>query len=675
MKKKIIFLLLTAFLCCIGRTSFCQNEPAIPCTELPQKTTPAMAVNDFANIIENGAQARMEQEIRTYWDSTSIALTVFTVQNMNGNEVSEYALSLFRCWGVGGAGSNRGILFLISMDEHKLWIATGYGIEGILPDITCHKITESLVSLCKEGKYSDAVVAGVHKIFQTLGTMSWEERMEGIKAEKAADEKRWGEIKETAFDIIIVIGLIILLIVLIRRISKNIERKKLRKQMNDLILNMTKETIMASEKIAASVDTYKTQAEWAYNEAQSHGFEANGVLAKARNIITDAQKCYKENPEQAQTLLQKADKLIELSFNNFSKIDTGLKEKIKKFETEAPVRLAAAKKQVISALTALTECTKNGYRLAHAVSEQEGYQKLIEEYEGNSNNPEYHQLIYTKSEIIRTQSAESIEKVHAMVVKRGEVAESITPLIATGKKQYERAKQHVGMFDQYKAKYPESVWHQQEMLLKKLIGKLDPQRLDKLSAEIIDANSMVKQDFTAAALKYDELKGQIDQTETICTAATTIGVEQEKSRASYKSICNATEQLVAKALQKVKASDVSSTTRAKAKNAQQELERAKIQSTQSILDWVLLIVLLNSINDKANAAMRSAQIDIRDAENEREEEARRARNRRNSDSYSSFGGSSNSSYSSSYSSSDSSSSSFGGFGGGDSGGGGGGSSW
>ena len=187
---------------------------------------------------------------------------------------------------------------------------------------------------------------------------------------------------------------------------------------------------------------------------------------------------------------------------------------------------------------------------------------------------------------------------------------------------------------------------------------------------------MEKQDFVVAATKYDELKDQIDQTKASCEAVTNIGVEQAKSKAAYSSKCKSAEQLVAKALQKVKASDVTSATKNRAKTAQQDLEKARIQSSQSILDWILLIMLLDSINDSANAAIRGAENDIRDAENEREEEERRARNRRNSESSyasSSYGSSSYGSSYSSYSSSSGSSSSFGGFGGGSSGGGGGGS--
>lgn len=673
MKKKISYLLFSALLCCCSVTTFCQNETTIPCDKLPVK--PTNAVNDYANVIDDEAQLKMESKIRSYWDSTSIALAVVTVQNMDDNEVSEYALSVFRCWGVGGNGSNRGILFLMSMDERKLWITTGYGVEGILPDATCHKITESLVPLCKEGKYSNAVVSGVQQIFQTLGTMSWEERMKGIEAEKIKNEQKWADIKEKALFVICSIILWVLIIWLVRIIAKKIERKKLHAQVEALIVKMTKETLTASTKIDAVVESYKSQAKWALNEAQNHSFEAYGMLSKAQSTLEDAKSCYKEDSEKALRLIDETHRLIEQSFESFCKIDWSLKEKIKKFSTDAPIRLAAAKKQVSDAIASLSEFIASGYRLPQSVSEQQDYQKLIEEYEEKIEDSEFHQLIYTKSEIIRLQSIEAIGKILVMIQKRNEVAEKISVLVSTGKKRYEQAQNSVGIFDEYKSLYPESVWHQQEMLLKKLIAKLEPQRLHNLSLEIIDANSMAKQDFSTAAIKYDELENQINQAVVLCNAITTIGADQEKSKLEYPNKCRLAEEFVSKSLQKVKAVDVSSATRSKAKDTQRKLEEVKIQASRSILDWVLLINLLDSIKQSANATIRSAESDIRDAENEREEKERRERRRRNSESSSRNSNSYSSPYSSHSSSSDNSSSGFGGFSGGSSGGGGGGSDW
>lgn len=118
--------------------AFAQIEKAIP-----KKPNPPRLVNDFAGVMTPEQVQSLESKLVAYDDSTSNQIAVVTVHSTGDYDIEEYALSILRTWGVGGAKNNNGIVILAAIDDHKIWISTGYGLEGAIPDITAKAIIEN----------------------------------------------------------------------------------------------------------------------------------------------------------------------------------------------------------------------------------------------------------------------------------------------------------------------------------------------------------------------------------------------------------------------------------------------------------------------------------------------------------------------------------------------------
>ena len=102
-------------------------------------------------------------------DSTSTQIAVVIIPSLNGNDISDYNVKLGRAWGVGGKEFSNGVVLLIAKDDHKLNIATGYGVEGALPDITCkHIIDEVIVPNFKGDDYYRGIDEGTDAIIQAV---------------------------------------------------------------------------------------------------------------------------------------------------------------------------------------------------------------------------------------------------------------------------------------------------------------------------------------------------------------------------------------------------------------------------------------------------------------------------------------------------------------------------
>ncbi len=129
MKK--LFLSILVFSCLV---SAAQNIPAPP--------NPPRLVNDFAHVMTADQIEQLENKLVAYDDSTSIQIAVVTVQTTGDYAIEDFALKILRDWKVGNKKTNNGIVVLAAIQDHKVYIATGYGMEGAVPDITAKQIVE-----------------------------------------------------------------------------------------------------------------------------------------------------------------------------------------------------------------------------------------------------------------------------------------------------------------------------------------------------------------------------------------------------------------------------------------------------------------------------------------------------------------------------------------------------
>ncbi|MEY4934743.1 MAG: hypothetical protein RIS64_1102 [Bacteroidota bacterium] len=151
---------ITNILCLLLTLSFGQN--------LPEKPSPPRLVNDFSNLMTPQEQELLEKELVRYSDSTTTQITVITLPTLDGYEIEPYGVELFRKWGI-GTKKNNGILVLVSTDptRRRANITTGYGMEGVLPDMICKRIIDyQLVPNFKKKAYYDGLLATVKKISQ-----------------------------------------------------------------------------------------------------------------------------------------------------------------------------------------------------------------------------------------------------------------------------------------------------------------------------------------------------------------------------------------------------------------------------------------------------------------------------------------------------------------------------
>jgi uncharacterized protein len=142
----------------------------LPLWAAPHYPSPLGYVTDAAGILDAGSKQSLEQQLAEFERQTSIELAVATVPSLEGETVENYAVELFKQWGVGKKGKDNGVLLLVAPIERKVRIEVGYGLESVLPDGLCGQIIrEDILSEFRRNNLPAGITAGVVSIENVLG--------------------------------------------------------------------------------------------------------------------------------------------------------------------------------------------------------------------------------------------------------------------------------------------------------------------------------------------------------------------------------------------------------------------------------------------------------------------------------------------------------------------------
>ena len=138
---------------------------------VPQRPEPARFVNDLAGVFQAGRADSLENRLAVYSDTTSTQIVVVTVADLESMEASSYATEIGETWGVGSSDFNNGVVILVKPKSDngsgEVFIATGYGLEGAIPDAYAKRIiNEIMIPNFIKDDYFAAVTGACDKIIR-----------------------------------------------------------------------------------------------------------------------------------------------------------------------------------------------------------------------------------------------------------------------------------------------------------------------------------------------------------------------------------------------------------------------------------------------------------------------------------------------------------------------------
>jgi uncharacterized protein len=135
--------------------------------KVPEPPRPVRSVNDLAGLLDEETRQELEILGAEIWEQTKADVVLVTVPTLDGASIEEYALTLFRSWGLGDKEQNNGVLLLVDKERllqgqpGKVRIEVGYGLEGAIPDGKAGRILDEMVlPLWEQQDFSGGIKAG-----------------------------------------------------------------------------------------------------------------------------------------------------------------------------------------------------------------------------------------------------------------------------------------------------------------------------------------------------------------------------------------------------------------------------------------------------------------------------------------------------------------------------------
>jgi uncharacterized protein len=129
----------------------------------PEKAT--KLVTDYTGTLRPDELQSLENKLVTFDDSTSVQIAVVMMTSVGDYDISDYAVQLFNKWKIGNKSNNSGVLLLVAKEDRKVWITTGYGMEGVFPDALVKQVIDrEIVPKFRSGDYFGGIDAGTKAI-------------------------------------------------------------------------------------------------------------------------------------------------------------------------------------------------------------------------------------------------------------------------------------------------------------------------------------------------------------------------------------------------------------------------------------------------------------------------------------------------------------------------------
>ncbi|MFW2080075.1 TPM domain-containing protein [Acinetobacter guillouiae] len=178
-----------------NQTPTTQQVPQSPSQNLPQvandmaegettRNIPTLnqPVVDQAKVLSAAEKQNLEQQIRDIYRQGKAQIGIIIVPTTGQEGIFDFAMRVAEQWKLGSAKQDNGLLIAVAVNDQKIYIATGYGLEGVLPDIMVSRIIRNQITPdFKQGQYAQGLQAGVNEIERILN-------LDPEIAKQAADE-------------------------------------------------------------------------------------------------------------------------------------------------------------------------------------------------------------------------------------------------------------------------------------------------------------------------------------------------------------------------------------------------------------------------------------------------------------------------------------------------------
>jgi uncharacterized protein len=177
--------------------------------EKASQLKPSGYVNDFAHVLDQDTAAQIENICHQIDEQAHAQIALVTINTLDGSDIESYAADLFHQWGIGAKATDRGVLILYAIQDHRARIEVGYGLEPILPDGKTGSFQREAIPLMRSEDYSQALLLVTSRVAEVIASDA------GIKLANSSPPPRVAQPAPAPESGISVFGIVIFIVVVL----------------------------------------------------------------------------------------------------------------------------------------------------------------------------------------------------------------------------------------------------------------------------------------------------------------------------------------------------------------------------------------------------------------------------------------------------------------------------
>jgi uncharacterized protein len=126
-------------LCCLGALAPCRAQELVA---VPALTAP---VTDLTGTLAPDQVSALDAKLRAFEQAKGAQVAVLVVPTTQPEEIEQYSIRVLDQWRIGRSKVDDGVLVLVAINDRRVRIEVGYGLEGALPDATANRIIQEAI--------------------------------------------------------------------------------------------------------------------------------------------------------------------------------------------------------------------------------------------------------------------------------------------------------------------------------------------------------------------------------------------------------------------------------------------------------------------------------------------------------------------------------------------------
>jgi uncharacterized protein len=180
----------------------CWAAIAVADVAVPQLTA---RVTDQTGTLSAAEISSLDQKLAAFEARKGSQIAVLIVPTTQPEDIAQYSIRVVEQWKLGRKDVDDGVLLLVAKDDRRLRIEVGYGLEGVLPDVTANRIINEIITpKFKQGDFDGGIDAGVDRIIKVIDG----EPLPAPKPRNNVNQGSWDEIGQ-AFPVFLILTIVV----------------------------------------------------------------------------------------------------------------------------------------------------------------------------------------------------------------------------------------------------------------------------------------------------------------------------------------------------------------------------------------------------------------------------------------------------------------------------------